>query len=236
MAEALAQVTGQSLDSTKLWVEKIEENFPLDIANFCKWVKNTLMGIAIAACSSSSMKSVSLLVKHPDDAQTTNYHRESRNNLWWSRLGDSDFSSRYRLHCWRYARLKSQDFSKIQGRFERISLSSSNTNEVIEKRLLSKTEEAKSHLSELYDAKGDIIRSQLSFEQSNAAEMANYQSSDDFINTYPFVPYQYNLVQKIFTGISRAGASGQHMSRGERSLIDAFQIASKSLPIKTWVA
>ena len=38
---------------------------------------------------------------------------------------------------------KSEDFSKIQARFERISLSSSNTNEVIEKRLLEKTEAAK---------------------------------------------------------------------------------------------
>ena len=233
MAEALAQVTGQSLDSTKLWVEKIEENFPLDIANFCKWVKEYLDGnpdrrllFFVDEIGQFIGKNTQMMLKL--QTITENLGTICGGRAWVIVTSQADIDS----IVGGMQGSKSQDFSKIQGRFERISLSSSNTNEVIEKRLLSKTEEAKSHLSELYDAKGDIIRSQLSFEQSNAAEMANYQSSDDFINTYPFVPYQYNLVQKIFTGISRAGASGQHMSRGERSLIDAFQIASKEFADK----
>ncbi|WP_305810714.1 BREX system P-loop protein BrxC [Photobacterium leiognathi] len=44
IAEALSTVTGQSIDATRQWVEKIEDNFPLDIANFCKWVKEYLDG------------------------------------------------------------------------------------------------------------------------------------------------------------------------------------------------
>ena len=52
---------------------------------------------------------------------------------------------------------KANDFSKIQGRFNtRLSLSSSNTDEVIQARLLEKTEAAESELVDLFKQKGDI--------------------------------------------------------------------------------
>ncbi|MGZ8158953.1 MAG: hypothetical protein ACXWT4_09105 [Methylobacter sp.] len=59
---------------------------------------------------------------------------------------------------------KSQDFSKIQARFHtRLSLASSNTDEVIGERLLSKTESAHVILRDEFAKKGDIINNQLSF-------------------------------------------------------------------------
>ncbi|MEH1691744.1 hypothetical protein V7F41_22435, partial [Salmonella enterica subsp. enterica serovar Enteritidis] len=39
MAEALSQATGQSVDASRQWVEQLDKNFPLDINNFCQWVK-----------------------------------------------------------------------------------------------------------------------------------------------------------------------------------------------------
>ncbi|HAS6096890.1 BREX system P-loop protein BrxC [Vibrio parahaemolyticus] len=228
IAEALSTVTGQSIDATRQWVEKIEYNFPLDIANFCKWVKEYLDGnpdrrllFFVDEIGQFIGKNTQMMLKL--QTITENLGTICGGRAWVIVTSQADIDA----VVGGMQGSKSQDFSKIQGRFERISLSSSNTNEVIEKRLLDKKEVAKANLSALYEEKGDIIRSQLSFEQSNSAEMANYKSTDDFVNNYPFVPYQFNLVQKIFTGISRAGASGQHMSRGERSLIDAFQIASK---------
>ena len=60
---------------------------------------------------------------------------------------------------------KTQDFSKIQGRFHtRLSLASSNTDEVIGARLLSKTDAAQADLREIFAAKGDVINNQLSFD------------------------------------------------------------------------
>ncbi|MGX8249051.1 BREX system P-loop protein BrxC, partial [Escherichia coli] len=89
---------------------------------------------------------------------------------------------------------KGQDFSKIQGRFHtRISLSSSNTNEVIQKRLLEKTEAAKDQLAELFIQKGDILRNQLAFDATTTAELANYRDNVEFVDHYPFIPYQYLL-------------------------------------------
>ena len=122
---------------------------------------------------------------------------------------------------------RSQDFSKIQGRFHtRLSLASSNTDEVIGERLLAKTEAAHDVLRDVFEAKGDIINNQLSFV-GNSVVMRGYRDAADYVGNYPFAPYQFTLLQKIFEAIRKVGATGQHLSRGERSLLDAFQSAAK---------
>jgi len=121
---------------------------------------------------------------------------------------------------------KSQDFSKIQARFyTRLSLASSNTDEVIGERLLSKTEQAHVALRDIYAQKGDIINNQLSF-QGCAVNLRGFKDTAEFVAYYPFTPYQFQLLQKIFESIRRVGATGKHLSRGERSLLDAFQSAA----------
>src|SRR5699024_5130803 len=40
---------------------------------------------------------------------------------------------------------------------------------------------------------------------------------------YPFIPYQFNLLQNVFAGVRIHGASGRHLAEGERSLLSAFQ-------------
>jgi hypothetical protein len=121
---------------------------------------------------------------------------------------------------------KAQDFSKIQGRFNtRLSLSSANTDEVIQARLLEKCSSAIPQLENLFDKKGDILKSQLSFSYDSST-LKNFGSADDFINNYPFAPFHFQLVQKIFESIRKAGATGLHLSRGERSMLDAFQSAT----------
>ena len=121
---------------------------------------------------------------------------------------------------------KSQDFSKIQGRFHtRLSLASSNTDEVIGERLLSKTEAAHVNLRDVFAGKSDIITNQLSFV-GNSVSLRSYKDAAEFVAVYPFAPYQFTLLQKIFESIRKVGATGKHLSRGERSLLDAFQSAA----------
>ena len=123
---------------------------------------------------------------------------------------------------------KSQDFSKIQGRFHtRLSLASSNTDEVIGERLLSKTEAAHVALRDCFAQKGDIINNQLAFV-GNTVSMRGFKDAAEFVTYYPFAPYQFQLLQKIFESIRKVGATGKHLSKGERSLLDAFQSAAKS--------
>ena len=131
------------------------------------------------------------------------------------------------------SKARSQDFSKIQGRFHtRLSLASSNTDAVITERLLSKTEAAHVALRDCYAQKGDIINNQLAFV-GNSVSMRSYKDAAEFVACYPFAPYQFTLLQKIFESIRKVGATGKHLSKGERSLLDAFQSAAKLNADKT---
>lgn len=122
---------------------------------------------------------------------------------------------------------RSQDFSKIQGRFHtRLSLASSNTDEVIGERLLAKTEDAHRTLRGVFERQSDIINNQLSFVGATMS-LRGYRDAAEFVAMYPYAPYQFALLQKVFESIRRVGATGKHLSRGERSLLDAFQSATR---------
>jgi len=124
------------------------------------------------------------------------------------------------------------DFSKITGRFRtRLSLSSANTDEVIQRRILEKKEEFIDDLGNLYRENADILKNQLSFTNVGMT-LQSYNTEDDFIKSYPFIPYQFTLLQKVFETIRRAGATGLHLSRGERSMLDAFKHAGVLLSHK----
>ncbi|MCP4694030.1 MAG: BREX system P-loop protein BrxC, partial [Desulfobacterales bacterium] len=110
----------------------------------------------------------------------------------------------------------------------RLSLSSSNTDEVIQARLLQKTAPARTELDDLFRRKGDILKSQLGFTHDSAT-LKNYADANAFTANYPFAPFHFQLVQSIFESIRKAGATGLHLARGERSMLDAFQTAAVSL-------
>jgi hypothetical protein len=121
---------------------------------------------------------------------------------------------------------RTNDFSKITGRFHtRLSLSSSNTDEVISHRLLEKKPEARAALEALWKEKGDIINNQVSFAD-HAVAFRRFRDAADFATHYPFAPYQFQLLQKVFESIRKVGATGRHLARGERSMLDAFQTAA----------
>lgn len=119
---------------------------------------------------------------------------------------------------------RKNDFSKIQDRFKTIlSLSSGNIDEVIKKRLLIKKKIEGEDLEKLFDKNEIEIKNLIHFEAQMTLPL--YSSNKDFSETYPFVGYQFNLLQKVFEKVRNMGHSGQHMSRGERSLLSSFQEA-----------
>lgn len=124
--------------------------------------------------------------------------------------------------------LRSNDFSKIVGRFDTIiSLSSANVDEVIKKRILEKTTTAEETLKLLYEQKTTIIKNLIVF--NDAAEKKLYSGDKDFSDVYPFVPYQFDLLASVLTSIRTHGASGKHLSEGERSMIALFKESAMSL-------
>ena len=135
-------------------------------------------------------------------------------------------------HVANEAALLKDDFSKIQGRFKiKIPLTSANIDEVIERRLLDKTEEGTTYLKEIYRIEHNNLKTLLSIT-GKGKHQDNYYSSDlDFANKYPFVPYQFNLFQECLKKLSEHNVfQGRSQSVGERSMLGVFQDVLKKLP------
>lgn len=129
---------------------------------------------------------------------------------------------------------RQDEFSRIQARFKtRLSLSSASADEVIQKRILSKTDEADKRLTEVFEASDSILRNLLKFNKDDALlDIRGYETAQDFSKNFPFVPYQFILMQKVFSEIRKHGNSGKHLSGGERSMLSGFQEAAQKIENK----
>ncbi|WP_369900864.1 BREX system P-loop protein BrxC [Bacillus manliponensis] len=117
-----------------------------------------------------------------------------------------------------------EQFSKIQGRFAtKIHLTSSNTDEVIKRRLLEKTAATADRLQIDFDQIGQSLNNTLTFEKDKCVLQNGFKHADEYASIYPFVPYQVELLQRVFNKVRRQGEAGAHLSQGERSLLNAFQ-------------
>lgn len=129
-------------------------------------------------------------------------------------------------------KISGDDFSKIQGRFNtRLSLSSSSVDEVIKKRILEKTEDADALLRLVYDKEHAVLKNLFAFNNA-VLDIKGYTSGMDFSTTYPFVPYQFIIIQKVLAEIRKHGNSGKHLSGGERSMLSGFQEAAQKIQDK----
>ena len=116
------------------------------------------------------------------------------------------------------------DFSKIQARFaNRMKLTSADVDEVIQKRLLMKTEEGVRLLSDIYHAQSNNFKTLFDFADGSHS-YRNYQDREHFVHSYPFIPYQFALFQSAIQNLSQHNAfEGKHSSVGERSMLGVFQ-------------
>ncbi|ALS78621.1 hypothetical protein AUO94_08075 [Planococcus kocurii] len=120
-------------------------------------------------------------------------------------------------------KVKGDDFSRIQGRFDtRLSLSSISVDEVLKKRILLKKDYVNDRLRLLYPEKSAILKNLISFRDSTA-DLRGYDNEQEFSDVYPFVPYQFKLLQNVFEQIRKHGSSGKSLSEGERSMLSAYK-------------
>lgn len=128
--------------------------------------------------------------------------------------------------------ISGDDFSKIQGRFNtRLSLSSSSVDEVIKKRVLAKTEEADQLLRMVYDKEHAVLKNLYTFNNP-VLDIKGFSDAAEFSSTFPFVPYQFIIIQKVLAEIRKHGNSGKHLSGGERSMLSGFQEAAQKVQDK----
>ena len=122
------------------------------------------------------------------------------------------------------------DFSKIQARFgNRMPLNSADVAEVIQRRLLAKTQEGAVTLGNLHDREENNLKTLFDFADGSI-KLKNYRDRDHFVASYPFPPYQYTLFQMAIMSLSQHNAfEGKHSSVGERSMLGVFQEVCKKL-------
>ncbi|MGE6848228.1 BREX system P-loop protein BrxC [Bacillus tropicus] len=219
--EALSKTTKMSEDAARNWYERAEEDYFISIDRFAKRVREYVetkgnnhhvvflideLGQYIGN-DSQLMLNLQTVV---EDIGT-----QCGGKVWVLVTSQQDIDS--------VVKVNGNDFSKIQGRFDtRLSLSSAHVDEVIKKRILLKNEVGKQTLRLLYGDNSSILKNLITFS-GDTAEMKIFNNEEDFVDVYPFIPYQFNLLQKVFTGIRIHGASGKHLAEGERSLLSAFQ-------------
>ncbi|MBL1259972.1 MAG: BREX system P-loop protein BrxC [Thiotrichaceae bacterium] len=232
--KAISVALDMSADAAHKWFEDSEQTFSVTVENFCHWVKEYLdkqtadhrivfLVDEVGQFIGSDTKLMLTL-----QTITENLGTICKGRAWIVVTSQADMDA----VLGELSSSKANEFSKIAGRFKtRLSLSSSNTDEVIQKRLLKKTPEAEAELAALFDKKGDILKNQISFDRSGP-NMKNYDSAESFIDNYPFVPYHFQLVQKVFEEIRKVGATGAHLAYGERSMLDAFQMAANAIADK----
>ncbi len=228
---AFAEVTGQSLESARKWYEDSERKYHLSIEKFANQVNDYLN-------TRGKHHRIIFLVD-----EVGQYIGENTQQMLNLQTIAEDLGVKCGGRAWVLVTsqedidtilgsipgARANDFSKIQGRFStRISLSSTNTDEVIKKRLLEKKAPARKELAEVYKDSRDILKNQISFT-ADCATMKSFEGAEDFVSSYPFLPYQFDLLQKVFESIRKVGASGAHLAKGERSMLDSFQQALQTV-------
>ena len=220
VVEVLSDMEFMSVDAARNWCEKAVEPYSISIENFAKLVNKYID-------KKGNNHHVVFLVDEigqyigEDSKLMLNLQTVTEDlgiacggKAWIIVTSQQDIDS--------ITKTKGNDFSKIQGRFDtRLSLSSSNVDEVIRKRILDKKSTAEQTLNLLYDEKATIIKNLIIF--NDGAEKKLYSDRNNFSAVYPFVPYQFNLLGNVLTSIRTHGASGKHLAEGERSMLAMFK-------------
>jgi hypothetical protein len=221
VAKAISKVLNTSLESANDFVRKGVTEYEVSIEKFAKEVKEYI---------DSKGKKIHLIFLVDEIGQYIGDNQALMLNL---QTVAEDLGTYCQGRVWimvtsqesidSLIKVKGNDFSKIQGRFDtRLSLSSISVDEVIKKRILDKKEEPIYLLKDLYREKSAILKNLISFDNARK-DLLGYSDDKEFAEVYPFVPYQFKILQNVFEQVRKHGSSGKHLSEGERSMISAYK-------------
>ncbi|MDQ0917570.1 BREX system P-loop protein BrxC [Paenibacillus sp. V4I5] len=220
---ALTKVTSMSEETARNWFENGVNNFEISIEKFSKDVKeyiaqkgnNFHLIFLVDEIGQYIGDSRQLMLNLQTLAEDLGTHCSGK--VWIMVTSQESIDS--------IVKVKGDDFSRIQGRFDtRLSLSSISVDEVIKKRILEKKEHVTDKLKLLHHEKSATLKNLMSFKDSTA-DLRGYENDLEFADVYPFLPYQFKLLQNVFEQVRKHGSSGKHLSEGERSMLSAFKEA-----------
>jgi len=220
---ALTKVTSMSEETARNWFENGVNNFEISIEKFAKDVKDYInqkgnnfhLVFLVDEIGQYIGDNRNLMLNLQTVAEDLGTHCQGK--VWIMVTSQESIDS--------IIKVKGDDFSRIQGRFDtRLSLSSISVDEVIKQRILLKTDTANDKLKLLFPEKSAILKNLISFRDSTA-DLRGFDNGQEFADVYPFIPYQFKLLQNVFEQVRKHGSSGKHLSEGERSMLSAFKEA-----------
>lgn len=231
VAAAYAEVSGAQADSPENILEKYRDSYRVDIEDFTnevvRWLDNqpsgTRLNFFVDEVGQYIGNDTKLMLSLQTIVETLNSRAGGRAWVFVtsqeaidSIIGDPGKSAAF-------------DFSKIQARFKtRVSLSSADVEEVIQKRLLAKNEAGVTELKAIHTKESGNFKT--IFDFVGGRTYLNYTDETRFVSTYPFVNYQFPLFSLALVGLSEHNAfTGRHASVGERSMLGVVQQVAKDL-------
>lgn len=229
ITQAFADVTEQSVDDNLLQ----GYDKPISILGFAEKVRryisakgsNFRLNFFVDEAGQFVIKDSRLMVELQEIATTLS---DKCSNRAWVIVTSQDQLEKFIGSL--KTKFNKDDVSKIQGRFYvKLELTNQNVDEVIQKRLLLKNYEGKQETSIIYSSKKDSFDALFGFV-NGPKHFRCYRDENEFVNTYPFVTYQFDLFKAAFTELSSHGAfPGEYTSTGARSLLDIFHRVLNSL-------
>ncbi|MBU9673997.1 BREX system P-loop protein BrxC [Planococcus sp. CP5-4] len=221
IVSALSEATDMTEESAGNWFDNGVNNYEISIEKFAKDVKeyidqkgpNFHLIFLVDEIGQYIGDSRSLMLNLQTLTEELGTHAKGK--AWVMVTSQESIDS--------IVKVKGDDFSRIQGRFDtRLSLSSISVDEVLKKRILLKKNYVNDKLKLLYPEKSAILKNLISFRESTA-DLRGYDNEQEFADVYPFVPYQFKLLQNVFEQIRKHGSSGKSLSEGERSMLSAYK-------------
>lgn len=226
IANAYAEASGEAASVAVGILSKYREDYKVSIEDFADQVKDYIdahgpgfrLNFFVDEVGQYIADNVRLMTNLQTIAESLN--TKCRGRAWIVVTAQQDMNS----VLGDLSQRQENDFSKIQARFaNRMPLNSADVAEVIQERLLKKTDEGVAELSDLYHHESNNFKTLFDFTDGSI-RLENFRDRDHFIKSYPFIPYQYALFQMAIQALSQHNAfEGKHSSVGERSMLGVFQ-------------
>ena len=175
---ALTKVTDMSEESARNWFEHGVNNFEISIEKFAKDVKeyidekgpNFHLVFLVDEIGQYIGDRRNLMLNLQTLTEDLGTHAQGK--VWIMVTSQESIDS--------IVKVKGDDFSRIQGRFDtRLSLSSISVDEVIKKRILEKHPHVTDKLKVLFPEKSAILKNLISFRESTA-DLRGYDNEQEF--------------------------------------------------------
>jgi len=114
------------------------------------------------------------------------------------------------------------EFGRIITRFDtRLSLTSEDVERVLEDRILKKNEESSAALAQFYDRVGGTLSAV--GQLPGASRELPALTAETFVTHYPFLPYQFTVIQDIFKAARTGATTGFTLNTEARSMLGMCQ-------------